>query len=89
MKESKLAESPEDSLRRFYFDSLTHDLDLLRALIAFAGADHVLLGSDYPFDMGDNRPAANIQALELPDAGLDQILSGNAFRLMSKEIRHG
>jgi aminocarboxymuconate-semialdehyde decarboxylase len=83
---AKLAESPEDSLKRFYFDSLTHDLDLLRALVAFAGADHVLLGSDYPFDMGDERPAANIQVLELPDAGEGQILSGNARRLMRKEV---
>jgi aminocarboxymuconate-semialdehyde decarboxylase len=83
---AKLAESPEDSLKRFYFDALTHDLDLLRALVAFAGADHVLLGSDYPFDMGDDQPAANIQALELPDTGEGQILSGNALRLMRKEV---
>lgn len=85
LAKAKLAESPEDSLKRFYFDSLTHDFELLRELVAFAGADHVLLGSDYPFDMGDNRPAANIQALELPEVDEGQILSGNALRLMSKE----
>ncbi len=53
---ARLAESPEESIRRFCFDTVTHDTELLRALIAFAGPERVLLGSDYPFDMGD--PAA-------------------------------
>ena len=54
---ARLRESPEDSLRRFYYDTVTHDETLLRALVEFAGADRVLLGSDYPFDMGLERPA--------------------------------
>jgi len=52
-----LGESPEDSLRRFYYDTLTHDEGLLRAVVDFAGADRVVCGSDYPFDMGLERPA--------------------------------
>ncbi len=52
-------------IRRFYFDTLTHDDALLRALIDYAGADHVLLGSDYPFDMGDARHADTVRALGL------------------------
>jgi aminocarboxymuconate-semialdehyde decarboxylase len=43
---ARLRESPEDSIRRFYFDTLTHDDQLLRALIDYAGPDHVLRGSD-------------------------------------------
>ena len=39
---------------------------MLRALVDFAGADRVLLGSDYPFDMGDDRPAEVVRALGLP-----------------------
>ena len=58
---SRLAESPGDSLRRFYFDSVTHDPDLLRELIAYASPQHVLLGSDYPFDMGVSSPAEAVR----------------------------
>ncbi len=80
---SRLRESPEVSLRRFYFDTVTHDPALLRALIDYAGADHVLLGSDYPFDMGVARPAEAVRALELPAAVETKILGGNAVRLFS------
>jgi aminocarboxymuconate-semialdehyde decarboxylase len=76
-----LAGSPEDSLRRFYFDTITHDPALLRSLIEYVGADHVLLGSDYPFDMGVERPAEIVRALNLAPADEAKILSGNAARL--------
>ena len=50
---ARLKESPEDSLRRFHYDTVTHDPRLLADLIAFAGPDRVVLGTDHPFDMGD------------------------------------
>jgi aminocarboxymuconate-semialdehyde decarboxylase len=79
---SRLRESPEDSIRRFYFDTLTHDDALLRALIDYVGPDHVLLGSDYPFDMGDARHVDTVRALGLaPDVEV-AILAGNAERLL-------
>jgi aminocarboxymuconate-semialdehyde decarboxylase len=79
---ARLGESPEDSIRRFYFDTLTHDDQLLRALIDYAGADHVLLGSDYPFDMGDARHVDTVRALGLPPDVEAVILAGNAERLL-------
>src|SRR5262249_18053817 len=39
------------AIRRFYFDTVVFDPGVLRALVDFAGAERVLLGSDYPFDM--------------------------------------
>jgi aminocarboxymuconate-semialdehyde decarboxylase len=81
---SRLGESPDDSLRRFYFDTLTHDEALLRALIDYAGADHVLLGSDYPFDMGDARHVETVRALELDSDVEARILSGNAEELLER-----
>ncbi|HEY2287023.1 MAG TPA: hypothetical protein VGH88_14905, partial [Streptosporangiaceae bacterium] len=42
---ARLGEPPEESIQRFYFDSVTHDAGLLRALVEFAGADRVLLGT--------------------------------------------
>jgi aminocarboxymuconate-semialdehyde decarboxylase len=79
---SRLRESPDESIRRFYFDTLTHDEALLRALVDYAGADHVLLGSDYPFDMGDPRPLQSVRALGLAPDAEAAILAGNADRLL-------
>jgi aminocarboxymuconate-semialdehyde decarboxylase len=82
---SRLRESPEDSIRRFHFDTLTHDEELLRALIEYAGPDHVLLGSDYPFDMGDARHVDTVRGLGLPSDVEVAILRGNAERLLGLE----
>jgi len=80
-----LGESPEDSLRRFYYDTLTHDEGLLRAVVDFAGADRMVCGSDYPFDMGLERPADPVRALGLAPEDEEAILSGNALRLIGQE----
>jgi aminocarboxymuconate-semialdehyde decarboxylase len=82
---ARLRESPGDSIRRFYFDTLTHDDALLRALIDYAGPERVLLGSDYPFDMGDSRPAQTVRALGLPPEVESALLAGNAERLLGLE----
>jgi aminocarboxymuconate-semialdehyde decarboxylase len=81
---SRLDESPDESIRRFYFDTLTHDEELLRALIAYAGPDHVLLGSDYPFDMGDARHVDTVRALGLAPDVEHAVLGGNAERLLAE-----
>jgi aminocarboxymuconate-semialdehyde decarboxylase len=46
------------------------------------GAEHVLLGSDYPFDMGSERPADLVREAGLPERERDLILGGNAERLL-------
>jgi aminocarboxymuconate-semialdehyde decarboxylase len=78
---ARSAAGPDVSLRRFYYDSLTHDQAMLADLVGYAGADHVLLGSDRPFDMGSEHPVEQIRALRL---GADEqlILGGNAARLL-------
>ena len=83
---SRLRESPERSLKRFYFDTVTHDVDLLRALVDYAGPDRVLLGSDYPFDMGVERPADIVRDLKLSAADEAQVLGGNAAHLLNLEV---
>jgi aminocarboxymuconate-semialdehyde decarboxylase len=80
--QARLKEPFDESLKRFYFDTITHDADVLRALVGYAGADHVLLGSDYPFDMGVERPAEMVRALALPADDEAKILGGNAARLL-------
>jgi aminocarboxymuconate-semialdehyde decarboxylase len=71
---------PDESLRRFYYDTVTHDHDLLAGLVRYAGPEQVLLGSDRPFDMGSDDPVAEVRALGLGDAA-DLVVGGNAARL--------
>jgi aminocarboxymuconate-semialdehyde decarboxylase len=52
----KTRTSPEKLMRRFYYDALTHDARALRYLIDLVGADRVTLGTDAPFDMGEEHP---------------------------------
>jgi aminocarboxymuconate-semialdehyde decarboxylase len=82
---SRLRESPDESIRRFYFDTLTHDDALLRALIDYVGPEHVLLGSDYPFDMGDARHVDTVRALGLAPEVEAAVLAGNAERLLARK----
>ena len=82
---ARLGEPPEESIRRFYFDSVTHDAELLRALVEFAGADRVLLGTDYPFDMADPDPVATVRASGLDPAKEVAILGENAVGLLDLE----
>jgi predicted TIM-barrel fold metal-dependent hydrolase len=77
----RLRTPPGESFRRFYFDTIVHDETLLRQLIAYAGADHVVMGSDYPFDMGVERPADQIRAMELSREDERSILGGTALSL--------
>jgi aminocarboxymuconate-semialdehyde decarboxylase len=84
---ARLTEPVEDSLRRLYYDTVTHDAGLLRQLVAFAGAEHVLLGSDYPFDMADPRPAETVAAAGLHPDDEQAVLGGSAARLLGLETR--
>jgi aminocarboxymuconate-semialdehyde decarboxylase len=75
---------PSSYLPRLWFDSLTHSGTELRALVAAAGADRVLVGSDYPFDMGAEDPVERVRDAGLDAATTGSILSGNVgalFRL--------
>jgi aminocarboxymuconate-semialdehyde decarboxylase len=72
------------ALRRFLVDTVVHDVDVLRGLVDFFGADRVLLGSDYPFDMGTERPAEIVRALTLPPEQQASILCGNALRVLQE-----
>jgi aminocarboxymuconate-semialdehyde decarboxylase len=79
--EIDLPRPPSDYLRRFYYDTITHDATLLRELVDFAGADHVLLGSDYPFDMGTDDPVGEVRAARLGAEAEALVLGGSAARL--------
>jgi aminocarboxymuconate-semialdehyde decarboxylase len=74
---------PSSYLEKFYFDSITFDPEMLKRLIDKFGADHVVLGTDYPYDMGEEDPLGLIrQVKRLPKAARDLIQGGNAARLL-------
>jgi aminocarboxymuconate-semialdehyde decarboxylase len=79
---ARLRTDPVVSLRRLYYDTVTHDPQVLRALVEFAGADHVALGSDYPFDMGDPHPVQMVRALRLSADQEEAVLGATAARLL-------
>ena len=74
---------PSTYFKKFYFDTITHSAQALAFLIDLVGVSQVMLGSDYPFDMGLEKPAEVVQSLSgLSDADKQAILAGNAQRLL-------
>ena len=74
--------APDELIGRFLFDTVTHDARLLGMLVDCVGAHRVLLGSDYPFDMGDRDAVATVRRAGLSPADEDAVLGGNAARLL-------
>ncbi|MFE6594156.1 amidohydrolase family protein [Streptomyces sp. NPDC057781] len=79
------AHPPSSYLKRLYFDSLVHDPYVLRELVRVAGAERVLLGSDFPFDMGTEDPVGALRAARLPEADFHAVRGGNAAALLRKD----
>jgi aminocarboxymuconate-semialdehyde decarboxylase len=79
---------PSTYLEKFYFDTITHDPEMLRRLIDRFGADHVVLGTDYPYDMGDEDPLGMVaQVKRLPRADRDLVVGGNAAKLLKMKLK--
>ncbi|MGC9381889.1 amidohydrolase family protein [Streptomyces sp. MH13] len=76
------AHPPSSYLKRLYFDSLVHDPHVLRELVRVAGADRVLLGSDFPFDMGTGDPVGALRAARLSEADTAAVRGANAAALL-------
>jgi aminocarboxymuconate-semialdehyde decarboxylase len=82
-----LVRSPREYLRRFHYDTITHSTEALTYLIDLVGADRILLGSDYCFDMGYQRPIEvlnNHQTLRPADKAA--IVTTNAARLLGLTV---
>ncbi|WAC57157.1 amidohydrolase family protein [Gordonia sp. SL306] len=78
------ARPPSQYLSQLWFDSLTHDGGQLRELIRVAGSDRIVLGSDFPFDMGTATPVEDLLASGLTDQRtIENVLRDNANRLLA------
>lgn len=83
-----IKKKPSSYLKKFYFDTITFDAGMLESLIDLYGAKHVLMGSDYPYDMADDTPVQSVQnVLSLNAADRQLILGGNSARLFNLRKR--
>lgn len=73
---------PSEYLKQFYYDTVNFDPNALQLAIAFAGADHILAGSDYPHQIGSiPSMLSSLRSLPISDGDRAKILGGNAARL--------
>ena len=72
---------PEEYFHRFYFDTMTHDVRGLNFLHTLAGAEHLMIGTDYPYDnTGEQDPVGVLERAGI--SGLPSILGDNAASLL-------
>ena len=78
-----IRKAPSSYLKKFYFDTIAFDPRMLRQMIDQYGSDHVVLGTDYPYDMGEDEPLELIRSVpRLKRSEREQIMGGNAARLL-------
>jgi aminocarboxymuconate-semialdehyde decarboxylase len=74
---------PSTYLKNFYYDTVNFDSRAIELAISFAGAEHILAGSDYPHKIGSiPKMLESIRALNISDADKVRILGGNAENLV-------
>jgi aminocarboxymuconate-semialdehyde decarboxylase len=77
-----IKQPPRGIAMRFYYDTILHSAATLQAMIGLVGADRVMLGSDYPYDMAMLDCVAHVKGLKISDADKDSILSSRAVELL-------
>jgi aminocarboxymuconate-semialdehyde decarboxylase len=79
----RISKPPSVYLRQLYFDTVVFDPEQLAYLVRRFGSDHILLGSDYPYDMAEDDPVGFVNRVEgLSDEERARICGLNAARLL-------
>ena len=81
-----IAIAPSEFTDRLYYDTAVFSPVLLRRLIQDVGADHVLLGTDHPFELADHTPLDTVRALGLDRIDAQRVLRDNAAGLLGLAI---
>ncbi len=75
---------PSDYLKTFYFDTVNFDVKALQLAIDFAGADHLVAGSDYPHQIGSlTQMVSSIDSLNISEEDKANIYGKNAEKLLT------
>jgi len=77
-----LPHPPTTYLKKIYFDTVVFTAHQLQELVRLYGADHILMGTDYPFDMADYDPIGHVCDAGLATGSVAAICGGNAKRLL-------
>jgi aminocarboxymuconate-semialdehyde decarboxylase len=77
-----LAESPATTAKRFFYDHLVFDPAAVKFLVERFGASQIVVGSDYPFNMGDSDPLGTLEKAGLDAAAVAAVTAGNALRFL-------
>ena len=85
-----ITEHPTAYLKRhFYYDTVNFDPRAIEFAISFAGADHIVAGSDYPHQIGSiPKMLSSIRSLNVPEKDRAAIFGGNAARLLRLGAHH-
>jgi aminocarboxymuconate-semialdehyde decarboxylase len=84
-----IQQSPSEQARQLYFDTLVFDAPTLRHLVDTFGASQLLLGSDYPFNFHERKPAARLAECGLAGSDRQALLHGNAERFLALSTHTG
>lgn len=79
--------NPREYFSQLFFDSCVHDNLALRFLIDTVGIDRVMLGTDYPFPLGEQEPGSGINALRLSQSEQEQLFHASALSWLGCDIR--
>jgi aminocarboxymuconate-semialdehyde decarboxylase len=81
---AKIDELPSVYLKRLYYDTVTFSPHTLRMARGLVGADHMVMGSDYPHLLGSiDRAVSSIESLDIPASEKERIFSGNALAILN------
>ena len=75
-------EPPSKYLKNLYFDNLVYRVETVEYLKRMVGAEHVMVGTDYPFDLGDWKAAEKIQTMNCTASEREAMMQGNARKLL-------
>jgi aminocarboxymuconate-semialdehyde decarboxylase len=74
---------PSEYLKRFTYDTISYNEEILQDLVDLVGADRIMMGSDYCFDIAYEEPVKIVTGMKtLSDEQKQMILGGNAIRLL-------
>lgn len=76
--------SPEKYIGKFWIDSLVHDEKAMQFIMDVMGEDHICLGSDYPFPLGEHVPGSLIEKMQLSAEVKDKLLHRNALNWLGR-----